>query len=411
MKNIREKIASRLSEAEGLLCEMIQFPSTSGNEEELIRFLKEKFAPVADEANLISIPNSIREDEDYSTPIPDLNYKGRHNLEVLIRGKGGGKSLIFNAHTDVVPPSLMQESPFEPKRKDNVIYGRGACDCKGQIAVLYLVAKLLRELGISLSGNLLFHFVIEEENGGNGTLALVRRGVEANGAIILEPTGLKIIPSVRGAVWFRVSCFGRAGHSGSAGETVSALKTGMEAVKILETYQAQLLKESKGIELFDAFHNPMPITFGKFQSGNWPAVVPNKAVIEGVLGFLQNKTHREVREEMATALRTGGSKRLRDNFRLEFTYKHDTSILPQDQALLLKLSESLKESGTCSEVAAMPSSCDAWFYNNQAKIPTLVFGVGSLNDAHTDREKIEMEQIAKGAEVLLGFICRWCGLR
>ncbi len=70
---------------------------------------------------------------------------------------------------------------------------------------------------MKLRGDVLAHLVVEEEVGGNGTLAMVRRGEQADGCVVMEPTDLRILSSVRGAVWFRVICTGRPGHSGSAG--------------------------------------------------------------------------------------------------------------------------------------------------------------------------------------------------
>ncbi len=57
---------------------------------------------------------------------------------------------------------------------------------------MYALARLLHEKGIKPKGDLIFHFVFEEENGGNGTLAMVRRGVKADAAIVLESTDLAV---------------------------------------------------------------------------------------------------------------------------------------------------------------------------------------------------------------------------
>jgi acetylornithine deacetylase len=81
---------------------------------------------------------------------------------------------------------------------DGRVFGRGACDDKGQIAVLYLVLNALQSLGVELGGDLLSEIVIEEEAGGNGSLSLIRQGYRADGAVILEPTELRIHPANRG---------------------------------------------------------------------------------------------------------------------------------------------------------------------------------------------------------------------
>ena len=82
--------------------------------------------------------------------------------------------------------------------------GGDAVDAKGQVATLYALGLLIKERKIELPGKVIFHLVVEEENGGNGTLAMVRRGVKADAAVVLEPSELNVIPAVRGAVWFQI---------------------------------------------------------------------------------------------------------------------------------------------------------------------------------------------------------------
>jgi acetylornithine deacetylase len=251
--------------------------------------------------------------------------------------------------------------------------------------------------------------VVEEEVGGNGTLAMVRRGERADACIVMEPTDLRIFSSVRGAVWFRVVCTGKPGHSGRAGDTVSALKMAMRVIEILEKYHARLLASSRGIDLFDQFPNPMPITFGTLKAGDWPATAPARATVEGVLGLLPNKTRYQVMEEMRQTILDAGDEWLREHFKLEFMYRHDAHVLATDHPLVTGLQASCREAGVDGEVTAMTASCDSWFYNNQLRIPTVVFGPGSLGFAHSNEEQIHLDEIGAAAVILVRFIERWCG--
>ncbi len=292
--------------------------------------------------------------------------------------------------------------------QDGCILGRGACDAKGQAATIFMLFAALRRLGVQWPGALLAHLVVEEENGGNGSLAMVRRGEQADACIVLEPTDARILTSVRGAVWFRLTCQGRAGHSGQAGATVSALKMAIRAIAILEDYHARLLAASRGIALFDQFANPMPITFGKLNAGDWPATTPSQAVVEGVLGLLPNKTRYQVMEEMRQALLADSDDWLREHFTLEFMYRHDAHVLPADHPLVTALQAGCRHFGLSGEVNAMTASCDSWFYDNQFGIPTVVFGPGSLRFAHTNEEQIQLDDIAAAAAVLLQLTQCWC---
>ncbi len=72
--------------------------------------------------------------------------------------------------------------------------------------------------------------------------------------------------------------------------------------------------------------------------------------------------------------------------------------------LLLCLVNSIRKNGLPGKVQAMTAACDAWLYNNQAGIPTIVFGPGSLTFAHSKDEQISMDDILKAAEILIDFI-------
>ena len=405
--NLNE-IKQFLPDAIDFLKQMIRIPSLSGQEEELIQLMYEKFEPLTDEIELVLLPENLPDDPEYSFPIPGILYEGRHNLRAVIKGINGGKSILFNTHTDVVPASANQTKAFEPLVENKLVYGRGACDAKGQIATLYLLAHFLKRKQIRLKGDIVFLLVVEEENGGNGSLATIRKGEKADAAIVMEPSSLKILPSVRGAIWFRIICTGKPGHSGSAGKRISALDLAIEARKILLAYHQKLLAASKGIPLFDDFENPMPITFGKLQAGDWAATIPNQAILEGVLGFLPNKNRFEIVDEINTEINQFGSDELKSNAHIEFMYKHDSHVLSTDHLLIQTLFDACKKSEVTPQITAMAASCDSWLFQNQLKIPTVVFGPGDLALAHSNHENIKINDIELAAKILLNFVVRWC---
>lgn len=394
---IRQKVGE-------LLLELIAIPSTRGNEGPAMRHLQENIAPHVDSAELIYVEDTLMQDPDYAFRVPGLTYEDTPNLECTLRGTGNGPRIVFNTHLDVVPPSEGQEDAFSPQIRDGVVYGRGACDAKGQAATLFALALLIKEKQLSPPGDIIFHFVFEEENGGNGTLAMIRRGIEADAAIVLEPSELAIVPAVRGAVWFQLKTFGQAGHSGSKGSTVSALAKAVQGMKILAGYHDRLLCASRGMALFDEYEDPMPITFGQCHAGRWPASVPSEAVVKGVLGFLPNKNRFQVQEEMRQAILKEGDAWLREHFELTFPMLNsDGNVIPVDHPLTQGLVRAARKQGLPGQVRAMTAACDAWYYNNQAGIPTVVFGPGSLTFAHSQNEQIALDDIMTAAAILADF--------
>jgi acetylornithine deacetylase len=395
---------------EEFLKNIISIPSVRGKDGNVNKFIYREIKNYCDEIELLIVGNKIKEDPDYAFPIPNHNYDDISNLYAKIKGTGSGKTIVFNTHVDVVPPSPDQDKAFSPYSEKGIIFGRGACDAKGQVASLFALINNIKSKNLKFKGDLIFNFVIEEECGGNGSLAMVRKGIRADAAIVMEPSDLCVIPSVRGAVWFEMHVFGKAGHSGRAGDTVSAIKKAYEAMQILESYHDRILAESKGINpLFDQFENPMPITFGEMQAGNWPASTPSKAIFKGVFGFLPNKNKSQIIKEMQEEIKLHGSDWLKNNYIFKFNMLHsDGNVIPIDHELVKGMVSSVKKFKYEGKITAMTASCDAWLYNNILKIPTIVFGPGSLKFAHSKEEQITIKEIMDSADILLDFISNFC---
>ncbi|HHF09255.1 MAG TPA: M20/M25/M40 family metallo-hydrolase, partial [Candidatus Atribacteria bacterium] len=171
-----------LKKTTSFLLEILAFPSLPGKEEPLQKFIYEAFKELSvGKTELVPLTEEIKNDPEYSKPMKPLNYREKHNVLLTI-GKGNGKSLILNAHSDVVPGKEWERA-FSPVCVKNRIYGRGAVDCKGQIAVIYAILLAMKALGWEPKGKIFVEIVVEEEIGGNGTLALVREGPRADSVI------------------------------------------------------------------------------------------------------------------------------------------------------------------------------------------------------------------------------------
>ena len=406
-------IIAGTEEVTGFLCDLIRFPSTRGSEGPVNRFIYDRTKEFVSHAELVQVPESFKRHKDYRWFIDGLSYENTQNVRLKLGGRDpSARSLVLNAHSDVVPASRNQVGAFEPGVEKGTVYGRGACDDKGQIAAIYLALKTLKSLCLEPRGSVTIDIVIEEENGGNGTLFAIQDPPKANAAIVMEPTEMKIIPAVRGAVWFTLTCTGKPGHSGRAGDVISALKLAMKAMGILEGYHDELLEKSRGKNhLFDPFENPMPVTFGIMNAGDWPATAPATATVKGVFGFLPNMRMKEVQDGMTVALVNHGDEWLRNHFELRFDMlASDGNEISVDHPLVKCLENSSRKSGLEPEVSAMTASCDAWLYNNQLGIPTVVMGAGSLKHAHSNNEQVKISEVQDMAKTLVYFVDEWCGL-
>lgn len=403
---LQDALIENVPETVELLSRLIAFPTVRGQGREIGPYLEERMGPLGDSAGLIPLPDSLADDPDFTFKLLDSSLAGLANFRVFLAGAGGGKSLALNTHMDVVPPSPGQSDAFNPRVENGTVFGRGACDAKGQIAILWLVLKTLRDLGLRPTGDLTADIVVEEESGGNGTLLVVRRCLYADGAVILEPTDLHVAHLVRGAVWFDVRTRGKAGHSGSPGTTISALKEAVRAMSRIEAVREELLAVSrKAVPKIAAHPDPMPCTFGVLNSGVWPAAAPSEAVLKGVFGFLPPFHRQEIQARLRQAVDSPAAE-VRFNM-----LNSDPSFVPEDHALVRLLLEAARECGLPSRPEFMNASCDSWRYSEQLRIPAVVFGGGSIATAHAVDEQIGLDDLRRAAETLILFIDKWSGLR
>jgi acetylornithine deacetylase/succinyl-diaminopimelate desuccinylase-like protein len=144
---------------------------------------------------------------------------GRPSVVGLVRGSGGGRSLMLNAHMDTVGSDCMS-NPFSPVVRDGRVYGRGAYDMKASLAAIMLAARSCRSLG--LKGDVIVCAVADEEVASVGTSAVLEQ-FHADFGIVTEPTELALCLAHKGFVWLEVETFGVAAHGSRADIGVDAI--------------------------------------------------------------------------------------------------------------------------------------------------------------------------------------------
>ncbi len=398
------------NEAATLLGDLIRFRSTPGEEREAIQFLHGITGQLGGRSALVPVPGNITADPDYTFSECDLDYTDRPNLAHVRPGSGGGRSVILQSHVDVVPADPSWAHAFDPVVTEDFVEGRGAADAKGQIATIWLALRILDELGIELSGDVEAQFVIEEEIGGNGALALLAQGHRADAAVIFECTELQIHPANRGVVWYRVRVGGKSVHMGRIREGVSALEEAVKLFPILRRYEGRLIAESQGQPLFAKYEQPVQLNIGTMRAGDWPATVPGEAVFEGGVGFLPNKRRERIKWELRDALESEASGWVRDHYELDFPKLHNDAYEtnPKHPAVQA-FSASCQELGLEPGISGWNVSCDARLYYHRGGMPTIVFGPGSLSQAHATGERISTEEIVQAAAAAALFLVKWCG--
>ncbi len=346
-----------------------------------------------------------------------LNYDGRPNVVGLFRGTGGGRSLIFNGHSDTVtvePLDKWTRDPFGAEIADGVMYGRGTSDMKGGVAAALMAMTYLREAGVALRGDVVFECVVNEEHAGNGTLDLVRRGFSADASICLEPTSNTIAVSHPGGLYWRVTVPGVPRSPGARWS--GPHKEGISAIENLPTVIATLLdlerRYNVGRDVYPGAPALFSLVMGKIAGGHYETVTAGEVVLSGgayfapevgdVVAIMQG-----FRDAIAAAnTRDAGLRAL--PARLEFLHHDDATFQRHDIEIAREMGRVLSRRG--GDGTAYPGAfcCDARHLVNQGGIPTIIFGPGTIAQAHKPDEHIVLSDYLAAIEHLIEFIPHWC---
>ena len=197
----------------------------------------------------------------------------RENLLATVPGKESAARLVLLAHLDTVPiGGGWTKDPLGAEISDGRIYGRGACDMKGGVAVSLGLVEALHRAG-GMRGDVLFVATVDEEAPDMlGAQELVKSGLlrPDDQVIALEPTGTKLRIAQMGLRWLRVTVTGRMAHAGRAHLGIDSAHVMARIVDRLKAYIAALPHE-------DPILGRARFTCGVFNAGVATNVVPPSA--------------------------------------------------------------------------------------------------------------------------------------
>lgn len=348
-----------------------------------------------------------------------LNYRDRPNVVGTFRGTGGGRSLILNGHIDTVtiePTHEWTRDPFGAEIDNGLMYGRGTSDMKGGLMAAMLAMTYLREAGASLRGDVILQSVVNEEHAGNGTLDLVRRGYRADAAIVLEPTNNAICVSHPGGLYWQVTVPGVVRSPGArwAGEHMEGVSAIEKLPAVIEAllHVEKIYNATKTDDPMEEGRVPFALTIGKVAGGHYETATASEAVLRG--GAYFSPVAGEVHEVMGQFRDSIAAANSGDDFlnthpaQLEFLHHDDSTRQSPQIPLAVQMGEVLTERGISGEAKAGPFACDMRHLVNQGNIPTIIFGPGSIAQAHKPDENITVQEYLDCIEHLIAFIWSWC---
>lgn len=313
------------------------------------------------------------------------------------------RDITFNCHIDVVPASPSVKDAFVPKVVDGRLYGRGAADTKNNLIMLTEALTCIAQNDLELSRRVWLDMVVEEEIGGNGTLSTILHGVPSQEVVVLEPTSLRVFRGHRGCLTFWIKTTGHSGHMGCGSPRQSAIGAAMKVVTALQLLESEMLVEARQHADFMLWERPVQLNVGMIRGGEWPGSVSECCEITGNLGFLPpmslDATGSAIRHRCEEALASDPDITL--DVRFDRGLRNAAFIQPENQRLALDLGAAVSACGGEGRSAGWKVSCDAHLYDQVAKMPVVVFGSGSLEEAHSVNESVDIAEIQRGAAMLV----------
>ena len=411
-----------LQEVEKLGDEMIDLasrlvaePSTLGNEASVMAVMKDSLAALGMNPSEVPIdPQSLKKNPGFA-PVP-WDYEDRCNVVALRPADGkGGRSALFNGHLDVVSPEpigLWKQHPFQPSVKEGWLYGRGAGDMKAGIAAMTYAVHAVEKAGFGLGGDVTIETVIEEECSGNGALACVDAGYDAEAVLIPEPFGPTIQTAQVGVVWFKVEIAGVPRHVLEASAGVNAVEKCYLLISALRELEVQMNEDPHPAYL--NVKHPLHLNVGIIKGGDWPSTVPAAAEFHCRLSYFPGMTFDQVRHKINQTIMAAaeGDPWLAKNLPVVrfYGFRSDGHSIERDNPAFATLNECHK-SLTGKDADDYISTCttDLRAFHFFGKGAATCYGPVAEN-IHAANERVNIESVIHTAKVYALFLANWCGL-
>ncbi len=348
-------------------------------------------------------------------------HPGRDNLLVRVpRGPSADPLSVqlWEAHQDTVGVGGMTIDPFAGVSRDGRIWGRGACDVKGGMASILAAAARVSENSTRQDAALLLAFTVNEECGFTGATALSRlwdpevsseelspcsgplpleelRALRPTEAIVAEPTSLNVVVAHQGVVRWKCRTRGRAAHTSRPDEGVNAIYAMSNVVQAVERYHREILATREAHPLC----GKPSVSVSTIQGGTGVNTVPDEVVIDIdrrlAPGEFAKSAYQELIDWIATHA-TMGKARVEH----ELPWLKSGTLQGNDNRQLgERITAVTRDCGAPSQIQGAPYGTDAPEIAALG-IPTVVFGPGSIAQAHTEDEWIDEAQLSLAVEIL-----------
>lgn len=415
-QKLLEKIDQSRDKAVAFLRDMVVIPSVTGDEAQIQTFLSKYMTKIGLNVDMWETDwEELKKHPGYR-PV-DRGYEGRPNIVATWKGAGGGRSLLLNGHTDVIPVGGGEgwsDNPWSATIKNGRMYGRGTADMKSGVASHIMAVECLMAAGLKPKGDLYINVVIDEEVSGHGTLDTVIRGYKADAGISGETSDLAVQPACIGRIWFEIEIHGKPAGIQKRYEGISGIELGNKIVKAVADLEAKRVATITH-PLYPNALDTLPCIVGSFSAGNYPSAFPANCLLKGSIGTVPGEDHEGVKQSLVDQIARAAAE---DSWmkvhppKVRFVgYDAQASEIPRDHAIVETVCKNYKEiTGRDPQISGRQGAADTRFLNLYANTPTVIFGPGSTAVMHANDEYVSIDDYMTSIKVMALSICDWCGV-
>ncbi|MGC9319039.1 MAG: M20 family metallopeptidase [Armatimonadota bacterium] len=312
---------------------------------------------------------------------------GRENVIARVPGREE-PPLAFEAHMDTVSVEGMTIPPFEPRISDGRMYGRGSCDTKASLAAMMMALVRVAD-GDPPPRSIVLVAAVDEEYLHSGARRYLEESGPLAGAVVGEPTGLRVVVAHKGALRVRAITHGVSAHSSNPEKGVNAIYRMARVVRALERFSDELRERDE-----HRLVGGPTLSVGTISGGTAVNVVPDRCECMVDRRLIPGETPDGAYEEIAAVL----EEPLQDGDELEATLKDHPVETAIDEPIVQQARRAVHEVTGNDEpvgVAYCTDGCDFAAHGD----PLVVLGPGDIAQAHTADEWIEVRQVELAAEI------------
>jgi len=274
----------------------------------------------------------------------------------------------------------------------------------GTASFLHAISMIDRSKIPLKQGAVILHLVSDEESHGHqGMGFLTRKGVIKGDTVLIgEPTSLDLIIAQKGALWLRISTFGKSAHG-------SRPHSGLNAIEKMMNVIARL--SSISFEKEHPLLGKPTLNIGTVKGGTKINMVPDRCEIEVDRRLLPSEKKEEVIREISEIAESIQTQDPLFRYQIdEIDYAEPSEIGPEEEIVRVALDASQEVRGERPNVKGFSGFTDARFYINQLHLPTLIFGPGGVEQSHTTDESVEVDALIQAAQIYGRIILKYLSI-